>query len=121
MRASGYERVAADYYVEPRWVVDALLNAEDLRGPCWDPSCGSGNIPAAALRARSLSCWGSDVVDRGFGTTGLDFFHAAETTTNIVGNPPYGEIERFIRRALEKTSGNSGKVCILARLAYWKE
>jgi hypothetical protein len=53
-------------------------------------------------------------VDRGFGTIGLDFFGASETAVNIISNPPYGVIEPFIRRALEKTTG---KVCILARLA----
>jgi hypothetical protein len=61
MRTSGYERAAADYYVEPRWVVDALLNVEHLQGPCWDPSCGSGNIPTpfapAACLARDPMFW----------------------------------------------------------------
>lgn len=113
VRASGYERIAADFYVEPRWIVDAFLDMESLKGPSWDPACGAGNIPLV-LQARGMSCWGSDIVDRGFGTTGLDFFAAPETAVNIISNPPYGVIEPFIRRALEKTTG---KVCVLARLA----
>jgi hypothetical protein len=113
MKASGYQRIAADYYVEPRWAVDALLNVEPLPGVSWDPACGAGNIPLA-LRARGLSCWGSDIADRGFGTTGLDFFEAPDTADNIVSNPPYGVIEMYVRRALDKTTF---KVCILARLA----
>jgi hypothetical protein len=113
MRASGYDRAVRDWYVEPRWCVDALLDKEPLTGNSWDPSCGGGNIPKA-LCARGLHCWGSDIADTGFGTSGLDFFEANEVSDNIISNPPYGVIEPYIRRALEKTCG---KVCILARLA----
>jgi hypothetical protein len=90
-----------------------LLDVEALEGHSWDPSCGGGNIPMA-LRDRGLSCWGSDIADRGFGTTGLNFFEAADTADNIITNPPYGVIEPFIRRALLHTTS---KVCVLARLA----
>jgi len=113
MRASGYTRVANDWYVEDRRVVDALLDVETFNGECWDPSCGGGNIPMA-MRARGISCHGSDIADRGFGATGLDFFETIATAANIITNPPYGVIEPYIRRALEKTTD---KVCILARLA----
>jgi hypothetical protein len=113
VRASGYERVVSDWYCEPRWLIDVLLDVEPLQGQSWDPSCGGGNIPMA-MRARGLSCWGSDIADRGFGTTGIDFFKSADTADNIVTNPPYGVIEPYIRRALARTKG---KVCILARLA----
>lgn len=114
MRASGYERVDNDWYTEPRWLVDALLDVEPLAGVSWDPSCGGGNIPKA-VRARDRACWGSDIADRGFGTTGLDFFEAQATADNIITNPPYRTIEPYIRRALDKTTG---KVCVLARLAF---
>lgn len=113
MRDSGYDRVANDWYVEDRRIVDALLDVESFTGQSWDPSCGGGNIPMA-MRARGLSCWGSDIADRGFGTMGLDFFQAPDTADNIITNPPYGVIEPYIRRALSLTTH---KVCILARLA----
>src|SRR6185437_15414712 len=113
MRASGYARTSNDYYVEPRWIVDALLDVETFHGHCWDPSCGGGNIPMA-LRDRGISCWGSDIADRGFGTTLLDFFSAQDKADSIITNPPYGVIERYIRKALSVTSD---KVAILARLA----
>lgn len=113
MRASGYIRNENDYYVEPRWVVDALLDVERFTGHCWDPSCGSGNIPLA-LQARGISCWGSDIADRGFGTIGLNFFQATENTDCIVSNPPYGVIQAYVSHALSMTTS---KVAILARLA----
>ncbi len=61
-----HRRHDMDFYVEPRWVVDALLDAEEIPGPAWDPACGSGTIPRA-LRERGVSCRASDAADRGAG------------------------------------------------------
>lgn len=114
MRASGYDRVKNDYYTEPRWLVEALLDVEPLSGTCWDPSAGSGNI-VTALRDRGMSCWGSDIVNRGFDGAGvMDFLTTTQIAGNVVTNPPYGIIEPYIRHALSLTKH---KVCILARLA----
>jgi hypothetical protein len=63
MRASGYDRIAADFYCEPKWIVDALLDVEELPGMSWDPCCGGGNIPVT-MRARGLPCRGSDIANR---------------------------------------------------------
>lgn len=113
MRASGYNRVASDWYVEPPSCVDALLDVEPLRGLSWDPSCGSGNIPRRMI-ARGLECVGSDIEDRGYGEPNVDFFEADRHVANIISNPPYGLIEPYIRHALGLAER---KVCILARLA----
>ena len=114
VRASGYDRVASDWYVEPAWTVNALLDVESFTGKSWDPSCGGGNIPRV-MQARGLYCVGSDIADRGFGTTDLSFFDAEWIVNNIVTNPPYGIIESYIERALRLTTH---KVAILARLAF---
>ena len=113
MRASGYDRVANDWYVEPRWAIDALLDVESFAGRSLDPSCGGGNIPKA-LHARGLHCDGSDIEDRNFGTTGLSFFDRTDDFDNVITNPPYGVIEEYVKHALSRTTG---KVAVLARLA----
>jgi hypothetical protein len=113
MRASGYDRVVSDWYVEPRWCVDALLDVERFAGASWDPSCGGGTIPRA-MKARGLPCFGSDIADRGYGETGMSFFEVDRRVDNIVTNPPYGIIEPYISRALTLASV---KVVVLARLA----
>ena len=113
MRASGYDRHANDWYVEPSWVVDALLDVEAFSGTSWDPACGGGNIPQT-MATRGLRCFGSDLADRGFGEGGVDFFAADRRADHIVSNPPYGVIQPWITRALACTTG---KVAILARLA----
>lgn len=113
MRASGYDRVVADWYCEPAWCVEAMLDVEEFVGRSWDPSCGGGNIPKTML-ARGLDCVGSDIEDRGYGETGLDFFASERRVDNIVSNPPYEGIERYIDHALNLASR---KVVLLARLA----
>lgn len=72
MRASGYDRATGDWYVEPPWIVEALLDAEKLEGVCWDPFCGAGNIPSI-LQEHGILCRASDLVDRGYGATGYSF------------------------------------------------
>ena len=113
MRDSGYDRATDDYYVEPRWAIDALLDVERFFGWSWDPSCGGGNIPTA-MHARDMQCYASDIADRGYGATGSFFDMPPWEVQNIVTNPPYGIIEPYIEHAL---SIASHKVAILARLA----
>ena len=113
MRASGYDRVANDWYVEPRWAIDALLDAEPVSGLSWDPSCGGGNIPEA-MKARGLECVASDIAPRGYGDV-FDFLTSGERADNIITNPPYGVIEQYAQHALAATTH---KVALLARLAF---
>lgn len=95
-------RDAHDFYIEPRWCVDLLLDAVSFEGNVWDPACGCGTIPKACA-ARGLEAAGSDLVDRGYGER-LDFLAPMRTVfdvDNIVTNPPYGAVaEAFIRRAV---------------------
>ncbi len=98
----GYERDPLDWYVEPRWTVDILLDAEAFTGRVWDPACGSGTIPKAC-RSRGLESIGTDIADRPFGDR-HDFFDPVPAdigaVANIVCNPPYAAAEAFVRRAL---------------------
>jgi hypothetical protein len=97
-RHSGYERQVFDYYREPEWAVDWLLDAQAFAGPILDPACGSGTVPRVCCR-RGMTATGSDIVDRGFGSQ-LDFFDRREPVANIISNPPFRDVERFIRHAL---------------------
>jgi len=117
MRASGYDRVSDDYYTEPRWVVDALLDAEPIGidASVWDPCAGGGNIPKT-LAARGIESFGSDIADRGYGQR-FDFFtRGPEPECDIIiSNPPYGCMEPFVRHALRLATD---RVIVLARLAF---
>lgn len=101
-------RYTEDFYTEPAWTVDLLLDEEEFQGSVWDPACGSGTIPKAFARHMNFqgnNLFASDIVDRGYGwqanflaTIGTHHILAAD---NIVTNPPYRLAEEFVRRALE--------------------
>jgi hypothetical protein len=118
MRASGYDRVDGDWYVEHPSFVSAVVNAERICPPsaCWDPAAGCGTIPKV-LRARGIECAASDIVDRGCPDCSLfDFFDAHGGSAEIViSNPPFGVLVEFVDRALGLTSD---RVIVVARLAF---
>src|ERR1700748_1891477 len=98
---SGYARVAHDYYREPGWAVDVLLDAEPFLGAVFDPFCGGGTIPARC-RARGIEAEGSDIREIA-GCAAQDFFHSTAQRDNIISNPPYALAEQAARHALRLT------------------
>src|SRR3990167_4044217 len=66
-----HTRHSLDFYIEPDWTVDLLLDAEDFPATIWDPACGSGTIVKRCI-ARGLEAVGSEIADRAFGG-GQDF------------------------------------------------
>jgi hypothetical protein len=97
--------------IEPRWLVEALLDAERFKGSVYDPFCGGGNIVGACLE-RGLAAIGTDLFDRGFGTR-RDAFRIAEPIDNVLCNPPFKRIEEVIRHFLPLVQR---KLALLARL-----
>jgi hypothetical protein len=91
---SGYEQARDGFYIEPRWIVDALLDVEPFEGNVHDPFCGTGNIVGACLQ-RGIVATGSDLHDRGYGEQ-RDAFSIAKPFDNLVGNPPFKLIEQVI-------------------------
>jgi len=86
-RRSGYQRVDHDWYVEPRWCVRQLLDAETFQGEILDPCCGGGGV-VSVCRERGYQAKGSDIVDRGFGTV-RDLFTIAGPVDNVITNVPF--------------------------------
>jgi hypothetical protein len=111
-RGSGYQRQPFDFYHEPHWAVEALLDVEPFEGLVLDPACGSGTIPLVCRR-RGITATGSDIVNRGFGDQ-VDFFERREPAANIISNPPFALVERFVEHTLTLATR---KVAILGRLA----
>jgi hypothetical protein len=95
-----HERWDRDWYVEPRWASAALFAAVRFKGPIHDPCCGEGRIVESA-RTAGYSATGSDIADRGFGETGVDFLADTTPRETLVFNPPSALTERFITHALE--------------------
>jgi hypothetical protein len=70
------------------------------RGPIHDSACGEGRIVKTAWRA-GYEATGSDLEDRGFGETGIDFREDFRPRVALVFNSPSGLQEVFIVHALD--------------------
>src|ERR1700674_2084634 len=108
-------RVPFDFYATPPEATRALLSVEDFDGPIWEPACGQGAISRVLVNA-GYTVVSTDLIDRGYGTAGIDFLR--ETTSrakHIITNPPYGGgvADKFIDRALALTCQTGGKVAML--------
>jgi hypothetical protein len=123
-RRSGYERSEYNFYTEPRWVVENMLDEEDFEGETLDPCCGVGTIVSAFLD-RGLSARGSDIVDRGFGEV-RDMFDLTETVDNIVSNLPFGNKKaatdgRFLHERVEHCLALVRcKLVLILPLTFWE-
>jgi hypothetical protein len=114
-RRSGYLRESHDFYVEPRWCIELLLDVEAFEGAVLDPCCGIGTIVSACC-TRGISARGSDIVGRGFGDT-CDLFTLTETVDNIISNVPYHLAEACVRHLLSLVRF---KLALILPLTFWE-
>jgi predicted RNA methylase len=133
IHVSGYDRKGQDFYATPPWVTQALLRQVPLRGPIWEPCCGDGAM-ATVLAADGHTVVASDIAERGFGTSGVDFMGCETVPAGcraIVTNPPYGDsgshgaqsespvaMLKFLRHALTLTESVQGQLALLVRLQW---
>lgn len=103
-----------DFFPTPEWATAALMENEDFEGEIWECACGDGAM-SRVISHYSNSVYSSDLHDRGFGDTGIDFLDSSRTATNIVTNPPYNLAESFIHQSLRLSDG---KIAFLLRLAF---
>jgi len=104
-----------DYYKTPRQGTTRLLAVEKIEGPCWDCACGDGAI-ARVLEETGLTVYSSDLFDRGYGHTGVDFLttKVRPKAKTIITNPPFDIGKEFCNRALWLPGVE--KVCFIQRL-----
>ncbi len=113
--ADGYMREKNDFYPTPARGVEALLAAEKFDGPVWEPACGDGAI-SKPFEAAGHTVISSDLVDRGYGETRIDFLMEYKPRApNIVTNPPFKLAVPFVKHALGLTTG---KVAMLLKIAF---
>jgi hypothetical protein len=113
-RAAHQQPLAPQFwYWEPVWCVEKLFEEVIFTGPVHDPCCGSGRIPITAQKF-GYEATGSDLVYRGYGIGGIDFFDNWTPRQTLVFNSPSpgrGKSrppnlrDRFILHALEVADG----------------
>lgn len=102
-----------DFYPSPPEAVEALLQAEQFSGLIWEPACGDGAI-CRVLEAHGHEVLATDLIDRGYGEGGHDFFTSPYRAPNIITNPPFKYAQAFIEWSLARATG---KVAMLSKLA----
>ena len=111
----GSGREKDDFYATPAESTEALLRVESFDGDIWEPACGDGAI-SKVLQAHGHRVVSSDLVDRGYGESGVDFLMEwTPRAPNIVTNPPFKLANDFARNALRLTTG---KVALLLKVGF---
>lgn len=103
-----------DFFPTPPWATYALIDNENFEGDIWECACGDGSMSSVLSETRN-SVFSSDLYDRGFGETGIDFLTSDRVTDNVVTNPPYNSAEAFVGKGL---LSSRRKFALLLRLAF---
>ena len=107
-----------DYYATDPRAVELLLEQEAFSYRIWEPACGEGHI-SEVLKRHGHGVYSTDLVDREYGDTGIDFLECKTTYVNgdIITNPPYKYAREFVEKALELvTEGH--KVAMFVKLTF---
>ena len=109
------EREADDFYATPRSAIEQLLDAESFTTEVWEPACGDGAI-SRVLEERGHVVYSTDLVDRGYGTGGIDFLADRKPFYgDVITNPPFKLATEFARHALRVVDG---KVAMLLKIGF---
>lgn len=103
-----------DFFPTPAWATHALMQSERFDGEIWECACGDGAM-SRVLETKGNLVRSSDLFDRGYGESGIDFNLATTPADNIVTNPPYNSAEEFVRSGVKLARK---KFAMLLRLAF---
>lgn len=106
------ERADNDYYPTNPATTRLFLEMEQFDGPIWEPACGEGHM-SEVLKEYGYAVKSTDLIDRGYGTGGIDFLSCFDEVENIVTNPPYAIAQEFIEHALACTTKKVAMLCKL--------
>lgn len=107
-----------DYYATPPVAVKLLLNLEKFSPRILECACGEGHI-SRVLSDAGYTVLSTDLIDRGFGKSGIDFLSEKVTKWDgdIITNPPYNFAQEFVEKALSIVpTGN--KVAMFLKLQF---
>lgn len=114
---SEQDRERHDYYASSPEAAEWLLKIEDINQSVWECACGEGHL-SKVFEASGRDVMSTDLIDRGFGTGGVDFLKTSRKWDgDIVTNPPFKDAQKFIEHGLELIS-NGNKVCVLLKLSF---
>jgi hypothetical protein len=103
-----------DFFPTPAWATHALIDNERFDGEIWESACGNGAM-SEVLELTGCPVESSDLYDRGYGESGVDFLNSDRRVGNVITNPPYNAAEGFVRSGLKAVDR---KFALLLRLAF---
>ena len=98
------DREPNDFYSTDPKAVRALM--ERLQVPkdtiIYECACGNGNL-STELESMGYQVLSTDLIDRGYGTPGIDFLQVKSIPDNciILTNPPYKYTSEFIEHSMD--------------------
>ena len=108
------KRQKDDFYPTPPEATYSLLDKEKFIGEIWECACGNGAI-SNILKEKNYNVYSSDLIDRGYGDTGIDFLKTYRKTDNIITNPPFKLGTEFVYQACHLANK---KVAMLCRINF---
>lgn len=111
------ERQENDFYATEPKMAEELLKLEPTLTNIWEPACGAGHLAEVFNDAGKLGK-ATDLYDRGYGVSGVDFLQTNEAWTgDIATNPPYKYAKEFALHALNLIQ-KGRKLCLFLKLTY---
>lgn len=109
-------RANYDFYAtDPRMAEELCKHVELVN--VWECACGAGHL-AKVFERYGLLGRATDIVDRGYGESGVDFLLQTEQWNgDIVTNPPYKYAREFVEHALRLVR-NGSLVCMFLKLTF---
>ena len=106
-----------DYYATDPRAVELLLEQEEFSRNIWEPACGEGHL-SKVLEEKGHTVLSTDLIDRGYGTRGIDFLtETGMFRGDIITNPPYKFAKDFVVKALESVPPGN-KVAMFLKLTF---
>ena len=109
------DRVENDFYATPLDAIEDLIKYEKFEGKIWECSCGDGAISEPLIKA-GYDVYSSDLIDRGYGETGVDFLKTDKVYDNIITNPPFNLATEFTLHGLNSINKKMALLCKLSFL-----
>ena len=90
-----------DYYATDPKAIDALNTIMPLDNhSVWEPACGGGHL-SKRMKDLGAIVYSTDLYDRGYGDTGIDFFETENLLApTIITNPPYKYATEFLEHSI---------------------
>tara|TARA_R100001591_G_C4272808_1_gene162909 strand:+ start:98 stop:655 length:558 start_codon:yes stop_codon:yes gene_type:complete len=109
------DRQKDDFYATPLEATEALLKVESFDGKIYEPCCGQGHISKVLVK-HGYDVESTDLVDRGYGQSHIDFLMELQVRENIVTNPPYGRLlMQFVQQCQHLSEK---KIALLLKLTF---